>query len=177
MPPRLPIGSTGKAYSEWPTKTRRRSNLPATDSPGRRQRDQTLPNSFFRLGLALPLHPLCSALLGAHLSMCLRCRPVSLTRRLQSLPELLHVILGRLAYPCRPHGRFPSGLDAGTWGRGPRCPHTASVVQNAGKQWRTARHGKGASLDPIALWGTDRSPSGSAYWTPKRAARMKCFAP
>ena len=80
--------------------------------------------------------------------MCLRCRPVSLTRRLRSLPALLHVILGRLAYPCRPHGRFPSGLDAGNWGRGPRWRHTASVVQNAGQQWRAARHGKGASLGP-----------------------------
>ena len=70
----------------------------------------------FRLGLALPLHPFGCGPPGANLSLCFRCRPVSPIRRLCSLPELLHVIFGLSAHPCRPHGRFPSGLNAGNGG-------------------------------------------------------------
>ena len=130
MPASVPIDSTGKPYSELPTNNRRRSNLAAVDAPGRRQRDQMLPNPFFRLGLALPLHQLGWAPLGAHLSLCLRCRPVFPIRYLCNLPELIHIILGLPAHPYRPQGCFPSGLDAGNGGRRPRWPHTASVVHS-----------------------------------------------
>ena len=58
-----------------------------------------LPNPFFRLGLALPLHQLGWAPPGAHLSLCLRCRPVSPIRDLCNLPELIHIILGLPSIP------------------------------------------------------------------------------
>ena len=120
LQPSVPTDSTSKRCSELPTKNRRRSNLAAVDAPGMPQRDQMLPNPFFRLGLTLPLHPLGSGSLGANLSLCFCCRPVSLIRRLCSLLKLLHVIFGLSAHPCRPHGRFPSGLNAGNGGPSPR---------------------------------------------------------
>ena len=44
------------------------------------------------------------------------------------------------------------------------------------KRWAamtSSMHGNGVSLDTFALWGTDRLPSCSICWTPKRAARLK----
>ena len=116
MPPSVPTDATDERYSESPTKKRLRSNLTAVDAPGMRQRDQMPPNPFFRLVLALSLHPLGCAPPGAHLSLCFHCRLVSPIRPLCILPELLHVIFGLSAHPCRPHGRFPSGLNVGNGG-------------------------------------------------------------
>ena len=82
-----------------------------------------LPNPFFCLGLALPLHPFGYALPDAHLSLCLHYKLVSPIRRLRSLPELLYIKLGLLVHPCRPHGRFLSGLNAGNVGRRLRWLH------------------------------------------------------
>ena len=130
VPTSIPIDSIGKQYSELPTNNRQRSKLTTINAPRRRQQDQMLPNSFLCLSMALPFHQLGWALLGAHLSLCLRCRLVSPIRDLCNLPDLLHIILRLPAHPYQLDECFPSGFDAGTRGRRPHWLHTTFVVQN-----------------------------------------------